>query len=97
MVSSVSSKYLNYNTGPKEHTFRTADNAGNNNESNHTDRVDVMGLKGVGSFHEYRHIYSDLQSNEANVSWIIKLREGADTAGSVAHGNSSLSPSRIEG
>lgn len=28
----------------------------------------------IGNFNEYQHVYTDLQSNEANVNWITKLR-----------------------
>ena len=31
---------------------------------------------GKGNFNDYQHVYTDLQSNEANVKWITKLRDG---------------------
>jgi hypothetical protein len=44
---------------------------------------------GKGNFNEYQHVYNDLQSNEANVKWITKLRDNEN--------KSTLTISRING
>ncbi len=61
MVSSVSSKYLNYNP----HKNETEVSSINGGEEKFR----------IGNFNEYQHVYNDHKSNEANVQWITKLRE----------------------
>ena len=62
MVSSVSSKYLNYNPLGK--------NNQNIGDGVSTIRADNDSPNKIGNFNEYQHIYNDLQCNEANVAWI---------------------------
>lgn len=65
MVSSVSSKYLNYNS--LKH--------GDIGDGASTINGEGSSAKKIGNFNEYQHVYTDHQSNEANVQWITKLRE----------------------
>ena len=66
MVSSVSSKYLNYNAGG--HSKILGDGLS-------TKTGDRDSPNKIGNFNEYQHVYNDHKSNEANVNWITKLRE----------------------
>eukprot|EP00347_Sterkiella_histriomuscorum_P024001 403332647 len=67
MVSSVSSKYLNYNAGGG-HSKILGDGLS-------TKTGDRDSPNKIGNFNEYQHVYNDHKSNEANVNWITKLRE----------------------
>ena len=71
MVSSVSSKYLNYNVG----------GTGRAHSPNKLDGVSTINgehkasSEKLNNFNEYQHVYNDPHSNGANVAWITKLRE----------------------
>ncbi|CDW85368.1 UNKNOWN [Stylonychia lemnae] len=67
MVSSVSSKYLNYNPLGK--------NTQNIGDGVSTIRGENDSPNKIGNYNEYQHIYNDHQCNEANVAWITQLRE----------------------
>jgi len=65
MVSSVSSKYLNYNSH----------RVGEIGDGISTINGDNIQANKIGNFNDYQHVYNDHQSNGANVQWITKLRE----------------------
>ena len=63
MVSSVSSKYLDYNPHGSRSDIRDGQT------------LSGEGKFKIGNFNEYQHVYNDVSSNDANVQWITKLRE----------------------
>lgn len=88
MVSSVSSKYLNYNPGKGINSVRGGHSPNRLDGASTTNGDGKTTEHKPSNFNEYQHVYVDPKSNEANVTWITKLRE--------YEGNSQNGMSRID-
>lgn len=77
MVSSVSSKYLNYNVAGGTGRGSIHSTGGQSKiEGVSTINGDPkIASEKLNNFNEYQHVYNDPHSNEANVAWITKLRD----------------------
>lgn len=75
MVSSVSSKYLNYNPAGRMNSVRDADSPSKLDSASTLNGDHKNVDHKLNNFNEYQHVYNDPKSNEANVAWITKLRD----------------------
>lgn len=75
MVSSVSSKYLNYSSAKGMNSVRGANSPPKLDGASTINGDGKPAEHKPSNFNEYQHVYVDPKSNEANVTWITKLRD----------------------